>query len=217
MKITIYAALLCLIAFSCSKERRKNWLVLDLELRSSLTNELADADIELIYLLKDQDYSSKDFDTIPLGSTQNGVLKIEKKLPTKEIRAAFIIAFGKGYFGIPGEKYYDGFMNPAAFKRAREIKGTITPVYRLELSAVNVACFDETDSLWLGYHNSISDSVETELYVGCLSDTFEKRILYSRNKTAQFIVKWKKNGVTHISYPYFEMEADTMNYISIDY
>ncbi len=215
----ILPLLTVLVLVSCSKEKSKKWLVIDITMSSASTGLPVDGSFELWY---------RQGTALPLGEDQlvyrnlgqssNGVfrkeIQLNKRVHSLELVSTLPFAYGGTPPYWPGGRTYQLSMSSK-----NSFNVILEPLwYETELKMSNLNCFDQTDSVWIKIYRQYNWSTPSEALTGCFSDSIVSPTgtVYTTNGQLKTRVITKRNGVVDSSDYTFPLEHETLNHVHID-
>lgn len=222
MRNTIFCVLFFLLALSsCSKEKSKRWMVIDLTITSSLTGNPINAQVEIertvgSYIPMGEDQPKRE----KLGVTKGGHYYYELPISSKDYNWELILLKGGWYVG--GSFYMDSriSLNPSK-KNVLEVVWTPTH-YLTTLKLNNSDCHDDADSLWVSYLSPYSgEYINEKIFEGCVDNVQyllnNDRYLWSPGATSTFKYRSIKNGIETSGALTFDLEPEIVNEFVLEY
>jgi hypothetical protein len=219
MKKSVLYLFLILSTLSCSKEKSKKWLVIDINMTSATTGQPVDASFELWYrqgtalpLGEDQLVWEQ------LGSSTNGKfyreIELNKRVHSIELTSRVPFAYGGSPPSWPGGPTYN-----LSMQSANTYNVVLDPAwYETELKLSNLNCFDDTDTTWLKIERFGNWSSGEEPMLGCFTDSIisPNGIVYTPHGLLHLRLITKRNGVLDSTEYTYTLEHETTNDIHID-
>lgn len=208
---------LTILFISCDKAKNKKWIAGTIEVRSAVTGELIEANIELQYLGNFDSYGNPtELVVEPLGVAENGFFEFKKKIDP-DITDYEVYAYtDEKYHGRPNLKLKSETEYISNWQE-NNITLLLEPIYYLDVYLTNESCYDESDDLNFQYQDPDSLFSRMEIFKGCIENQKTAGPIWSKNPYYQ--LRWisTKNGISTNVSQKFDLDFGKVNEINIAY
>ena len=216
MKNTFWL-LTILIFLSCTKEKNKKWVVLDLTLMEKNSKELIDGEFKLFYASSSGLILGGTSGEVYLGHTVNSKLHKEIKVPKRSsyFKLKCYTPYNQNYaLGSIGqyEKYYEELPYKIDNTKLNKINVEITPYYQYRLHINNTNCYDMTDSIFIS-----NVEINNLIITGCHNDTLNDVPIATRDSTMMLYYKLKRNNIITYDSIFYHLDWREINILDVLY
>lgn len=227
MKYLFYTLLASIFIFtSCSKEKSKKWVILDLNVISTKTGLPVESTVWVEYYYQAQTGASatpqEHTETISLGTTVDGKLYTEVDV-SETPEKLYIKVYPNDSEIYPDYPLLKPIWSQELNRtETNTITAEITPnYYRYKPYLHNTSCYNETDTLWLyANHEDNFENITPQIFTGCTDGYVDEtmfRNTYMKGGETYFKLRTKKNGVVNSTTIMKTLEHEIINDFTLEY
>lgn len=216
------------ILSSCSKEKSKKWVILNLNVVSAKTGLPVESMVWIQYTYQANtgpNYPPQYLtEKIQLGSTVDGKLHAEVDVSTIPEKLQLKVApyDHEIYIQLPHLKYFYTWSKELDRTETNDITARLTPAYyRYKPYLHNTSCYNETDSLWLYVsHDDNFDRLLPHVFTGCTDGYVDEvmfKSVFKESAKTNFKMVTKKNGILDSTITTQFLEHEIINEFTLEY
>ena len=196
--ITLFS--LCVL--SCSKEKSKNWVIIDFEILNTESSLPEEVNLYVGYPYvhhPDIHYPPEHkVKKIKIGKTINGVFYKEVNVESLSKKKSLVLYIESvKLLENTLFNYYADQQVSLNRKKVNTVKTSLKPdFYQINPTIITENCFDQTDTSWIEYAiNEKFDNYPLFIFTGCINNLMLDSSKYHFRDQIYFKIKTKRNGV----------------------